>query len=701
MVSDSKFHFDAPPPAPRFQFGEPIDDDALSDLIAEDARRLLREGRPVELSRYLSAYPDLRTLEVALDTAIEMTLQSMAQRGRASLAQCAAQLSQQFPELSDRIRIAAELSAAMNSTSLFNIISQCMGPVSVPSDFGPPLPDGRPRYDLREMLGQGSEGYVYLAVDRLLSDPTKPALAALKMLSERGAGSRRRLARHDEAVRARRVNHPNVIRAIDRGVWNSVQFAVFEYVQGNRLDTHAAQNRIPHRDAARIVAEVADGLHAIHLAGLIHCDLKPANVLMDSSGQARIADFGLAQYQSQVDADRDDFSNTESSHGYGTLAFVAPEQYRRLPGCLAPAADIYALGGLLYWLLTGEAPNGSTPDLARRHLTTEASSVPSPVFPASLKVSPDLQAICTRALSFNPKERYNSAVLLAADLRAFLELRPLEWTRPGMRRRLQLFARREPRVATLSVLTLLGILGGGIGATYSVSHARVLRAESDLAKLRAKEAKASQQSTLSFVRGTVRNAMTTLDSTSPGDLSSQWLPMLTVLESLGGPFVADLSDATAWQKRIDLAGILETEAANRGTTKSVEYLQWQLFRGFWLTQAGRYAEALAELDANIEGWNTLLPNDPYRVYALAVRDAAAVLGYTDTHLKAHPDEVAQLRTRLAKAAKSFAEDRRRDPARKLCLRALVRLGQPELGGDPAQLAEWKKQRDQMTKSLKK
>ncbi len=703
MVTDSRYAFDAPPPTPRLRFLDPIDDDALSDLIAEDAQTLLRERRPVELSRYLNACATLPEHRVALDTAIEMTLQSMVQQNLGDLSACAAILSRRHPELADRIRIAAELSAAMNSTTLFRVISEFVGPLPLPSDFGPPMTDGVPRYQLLELLGRGSEGAVYRAVDRQMSDPARPAYVAVKMLAERSAGSHRRLARHDEAIRARRVNHPNVVRAIDRGVWDETSYAVFELVEGRRLDEFQGAARATPRQAAEIVREIAMGLQAIHSAGLIHCDLKPTNVLIDTRNTARIADFGLAQYLISPDRAETADPVQEASHGYGTLAFVAPEQFRRTPGCLAPPADIYALGGLLYWLLTGRTPNGATAEQARARLSapTEAGD---PELDFSGAAAPaDLRAICARALRSDPAARYPSAANMAEDLQAFLHLRPLEWTRPALGHRLGLFARREPLKLLAALVALMAGIVSVSAITWSINQSRVVKLEADLETAR-QQARAREAETIANIEASKRREITNAIGevkqkffNEDVNYSEGWLPLVAVVEQLSGAAFQDNdTEDLVWNRRLRVVDqMLETTAA-RGGVESIEYLQYRTLKGVWCLQSGLTTDALRNLQGALDGYSTILnPSDPWLKYVRTLRDAAIACSIPAEQLRADPRAYLALRTDLENASVELSRDRNNEIGRALCLRAILWLTDPENGGHPGHYVRFWREAEQV------
>jgi serine/threonine protein kinase len=207
------------------------------------------------------------------------------------------------------------------------------------------------------LLGSGGSGDVYLAADRQLSEQGHEALVAIKVLAgDRGPWARQRLI--DEATKARRVTHANVVRVLDRGVSDDDEdFVVYEHVAGGDLGEWLDRRpqRLSARDAASLMSRIARGVHAAHAAGLVHCDLKPGNVLMTAEGEPRVADFGIAV---RADDEAAQYSG-DREQPIGNIAFIAPEQFRMQDGCFSIAADVYALGGMLYYLVTRATPQRS------------------------------------------------------------------------------------------------------------------------------------------------------------------------------------------------------------------------------------------------------------------------------------------------------------------------------------------------------
>lgn len=426
-----------------------LDDRQLADLIEADASIRLSGGLAVELERYLAAIPDLPSRSLPLDTAIDYALRWLAPGGtRTITVEAAEELIGRYPALADSIREAVVLGQALESAAEQPAPAAGAGAPELPRGFGPRMPSRRPRYLLKKELGRGSHGAVFLAVDRHLSETNRPAWVALKILGgEPTPAARQHLI--DEACKARRIDHPNVVRVLDWGTAETGEvYVVFEYVDGVSLHDWLIERggKAPPREAARLVADIARAVQAAHSAGVVHCDLKPANVLVTRDGAPKVTDFGVAAREQEHP---EGSAWPDPKARIGNLAFIAPEQYRLEEGSLAPPADIYALGGVLYYLLTGSLPNGdSAEEIARTHDAAYGrTAAPSPRH-ARRDVDRDLDQICRRALAPHKSGRYATADAMAGDLDLWLASRPIAWTRPGIGRRLRLLARRTFGTAT-------------------------------------------------------------------------------------------------------------------------------------------------------------------------------------------------------------------------------------------------------------
>jgi hypothetical protein len=574
------------------------DDDAVADLVDADSRLRLQLGLEVALSRYLDAIPELAALPAALDTAIEMSLRWQVDSGMTA-SDAAAGMLQRYPGLASAIRTCSTLSQVLCSTEAVRR-SLATGDRELPRAMGAPLPDGRRRYELRELIGAGSHGAVYLAADRQLSDPDRPAYVAIKVMSQLAPGQEDRLA--DEAAKARRVDHPSVVRVLDRSVSEDGEtFLVYEHVRGGNLESFTASfpGPVPIRDAVQIVARLADGLQAAHAAGLAHCDIKPANVLITEGCEPKIADFGVAV---RVGSNESQNENRR----FGSLAFVAPEQYRREDGALSPLADVYSLGGLLFWLLTGEYPNGSTPDQVDRNLAARNRRQEPPDPAAFRPLDRELAAVCRKALEPEPRARYASAEAFGRDLRAWLANEPIAWTSPGWGRRISLFAMREPlAVALAMVVVLTAMAATGLAVRFYQSGVqrdmklKLARAQDQVAL--EKQNRAHWQSVLN---GSVRVVST---STSTDD----WLPIMTILETMFGPALDEAAGIDIWTPRLGAVRDLLARAKATGREAELEPLMWETVMGYWLLRTDQPEEAREVLTANRERWASSHPGDAW------------------------------------------------------------------------------------------
>jgi serine/threonine protein kinase len=299
------------------------------------------------------------------------------------------------------------------------------------------------RYAIMDTLGHGCSGSVYLARDARYSDDHHEEVVAVKVL--------RRDDSANEARKVRYVKHPNVVQSLDFGDG----FIVFEYIPGGSLDSLCRPMK--PRDAAKLIAQIADGVQAAHNQGLIHRDLKPANVLIDHDKTPKVADFGIAVLDSMVGPGHGEMT--------GNRAFMAPELFASGRSAITTKVDVYALGSLLYWLVTDSLPHGDTIEGIRE-------SHKSKRIPTLRKVSNDLGRICSKAMAKDPVDRYATAGQLAADLRAHLAHEPIDWQRPGVVKRTRLLCRRRPAAAALGLFGFLLLMGGTTIIAFFMHEAR-------------------------------------------------------------------------------------------------------------------------------------------------------------------------------------------------------------------------------------
>jgi tetratricopeptide (TPR) repeat protein len=365
-----------------------------------------------------------------------------------------------FPYLS--LPLEKEKVSGTFSEELADVHPPYSGPEMVPDTFFAEVPG----HEILGVLGRGGMGVVYKA--RQLS--LNRTVAVKKILAGDDASPAELARFRHEAEAAACLQHPNIVQIHEVGQQDGRPYLVLEYVDGGSLAEQLAGTPQPARAAAQLVETLARAMHFAHEHGIVHRDLKPANVMLARGtgglpvlpdGQAgclshdlvpKITDFGLAK---RLDGGP---GLTASGAIVGTPSYMAPEQAAGKGKEVGPAADVYALGGILYECLTGRPPfKAQTPlDTVLQVLADD------PVPPARFqpKMPRDLETICLKCLQKQPRQRYGSARELAEDLRRFEAGEPIRARPAGPLEQLIKWVKRRPLAATLGAVSLAVMLAG-------------------------------------------------------------------------------------------------------------------------------------------------------------------------------------------------------------------------------------------------
>jgi WD40 repeat protein/predicted Ser/Thr protein kinase len=318
-------------------------------------------------------------------------------------------------------------------------------------------------YILEREVAHGGMGVVYRA--RQVSLDRTVAVKLLLLGRYSSAESIERFRR--EAQSAAALRHPNIVAIHEIDECAGQHFIAMEFVEGRNLAELMRDGPLPPERAADCARAVAEAIHYAHGQGVLHRDLKPSNVLVDALGQIRITDFGLAK---KLDGSSD---LTMSGQMVGTPNYLSPEAVAGKNAQVGPASDVYAIGALLYELLTGRPPFLAQ-SLQETLLRIRDNEAPRPrlLNPA---IARDLETICLKCLEKEPARRYASAQALADDLGRWMKHEPIHARSSTVLERAFKWSRRQPRLAVMLLATIFAVTA--LVATLAVAYFRVRSAQ--------------------------------------------------------------------------------------------------------------------------------------------------------------------------------------------------------------------------------
>ncbi len=344
---------------------------------------------------------------------------------------------------------------------------------------GPPKRLGE--YEIQSELHRGGQGVVYSA----FHPPTKRTVALKVMLQGAFASSKQRARFEREVELIASLRHPGIVTLYDGGTTpDGMQYLAMEFVDGVRLDEYrdvlsdANGGKPPIRETMRLVEEICDAVAFAQRRGIIHRDLKPANILVSPDGRPHILDFGIAKLD--ADTREPDSEVTVEGEFVGTFSYAAPEQVDQTMEAVDIRTDVYALGIILYEMITGERPRrlkGSMADFIRA--ITQEEPVPPSTHRAD--IHGEVENIILKAMARDPDRRYQSALALRNDIANYLAGRPIDAQSDSALYVLRKSAWRYRvplSIAAVFVVLLLGVAAFAIQARLNDAERRIKEAES-------------------------------------------------------------------------------------------------------------------------------------------------------------------------------------------------------------------------------
>jgi WD40 repeat protein len=414
-----------------------------------------RLGQWVPAEQYLAAFPAVRDDPAAT---VDLVFAEYLLREEGGERPLLEEFVRRFPQHAEELKLQIELhreidgDRAPTATGPAAAATLAMEGGTTPADRPTGYPE-IPGYEVLGVLGRGGMGIVYRARQIELKRPV-----ALKMLIAGALASPEAAARFRVEVEAMaRLRHPNIAQIHAVGQHAGAPFLVLELVEGRSLAQVLASTPQPADWSARTTEALARAIHAAHLLGVLHRDISPANILMADDGTPKVTDFGLAKLTMGGGSLR-----TQTGDLLGTPSYMSPEQAAGSHRSVGEATDIYALGAIIYEMLTGRPPfKAEEPLETLRQVISDEPVTPSRLRP---RLPRDLETICLKCLHKEPGRRYASALALADDLRRYLEGRPIVARRSTALERSWRWCRRNPWPAAAAALMTIVAVGSALAA---------------------------------------------------------------------------------------------------------------------------------------------------------------------------------------------------------------------------------------------
>jgi len=472
-------------------------------------------------------------------------------------------------------------------------------------------------YELLERIGRGGMGVVFRAHQISLGREV-----AVKFIVGGLADNTRAVARFfGEARAAARLHHPHIVPVFEVGSTEGMHFFSMPLLRGQTLAERISVAKLAHADSVALLLKLGAAVEYAHSLGLLHLDLKPANVLFDEHSQPLIGDFGLARHM-------DVSGGVDAQEVSGTPAYMAPEQVVISPRRLDERTDIYALGGILYELLTGVPPHGQGD--AKVQMQQAATGSISPPRKLDPTIEPDLEAICLKCLRVDPQQRYSQVSELVADLARFRDGNDVSVRKPRWHERVGRSVRRHPGTSLAIAAATVAMVIGLVATSWQWQRAERERTEADR-----QQALANAQATrMRQLSGLMAAAFPTGASSREQRVNSARAAVAWLKQNASDDPSAQRAVLTSFREALTAANKADAVAALLGEVVDqlgVDYREQQADR---LAQKGDrdslVAAALIGIPRGIDGVSTpaheevlqrlftSYPNDQLALYVIAI-----------------------------------------------------------------------------------